>query len=54
MKVSSAVGVEIEEIRLTSLAYWYKVDDDYVLCGNATGSVSCPSGYVCWRDLGEK
>ncbi|CAF2943292.1 unnamed protein product [Rotaria sp. Silwood2] len=33
--------------------YWYKEDDAYVLCGNASGSRKCPKGYVCWKDRGE-
>ncbi|CAF0997674.1 unnamed protein product [Rotaria sordida] len=33
--------------------YWYKEDDDYVLCGNATGSRKCPKGYVCWKNRGK-
>ncbi|CAF3571749.1 unnamed protein product [Rotaria sp. Silwood1] len=26
--------------------YWYKENDLYVLCGNASGSTKCPDGYV--------
>ncbi|CAF1639120.1 unnamed protein product [Rotaria magnacalcarata] len=33
-------------------AYWYQKNKIYVLCGNATGSVKCPYGYVCWKDRG--
>ncbi|CAF3988549.1 unnamed protein product [Rotaria sp. Silwood2] len=33
-------------------AYWYQQDDLYVLCGNASGSIQCPDGYVCWKDRG--
>ena len=36
------------------LAFWYKVDDDYLLCGNASGSGGCPPGYVCWKVHGKK
>ncbi|CAF3299981.1 unnamed protein product [Rotaria socialis] len=32
--------------------YWYQKNEVYVLCGNATGSVKCPYGYVCWKDRG--
>ncbi|CAF3656748.1 unnamed protein product [Rotaria sp. Silwood1] len=33
--------------------YWYQEDDNYVLCGNASGSRKCPKGYVCWKDRGK-
>ncbi|CAF3628000.1 unnamed protein product [Rotaria socialis] len=32
--------------------YWHKENDLYVLCGNASGSIQCPSGFVCWKDRG--
>ncbi|CAF3621273.1 unnamed protein product [Rotaria sp. Silwood1] len=32
--------------------YWYKENDLYVLCGNASGSTKCPDGYVCLKDRG--
>ncbi|CAF0840530.1 unnamed protein product [Rotaria sordida] len=32
--------------------YWYKENDIYLLCGNASGSTKCPSGYICWKDRG--
>ncbi|CAF4313559.1 unnamed protein product, partial [Rotaria magnacalcarata] len=37
---------------LIRLPYWYQKNKIYVLCGNATGSVKCPYGYVCWKDRG--
>ncbi|CAF3197615.1 unnamed protein product [Rotaria sp. Silwood2] len=33
--------------------YWYKENDLYVLCGNASGSTKCPNGYVCMKDRGQ-
>ncbi|CAF3513815.1 unnamed protein product [Rotaria sp. Silwood1] len=33
--------------------YWYKENDNFLLCGNASGSTKCPSGYVCWRNRGQ-
>ncbi|CAF4218965.1 unnamed protein product [Rotaria socialis] len=33
-------------------ANWYQQDDIYVLCGNSSGSIRCPDGYVCWKDRG--
>jgi hypothetical protein len=33
---------------------WFKEDDVYVLCGNASGGGKCPPGYVCWKDRGIK
>ncbi len=35
-------------------AHWYKENDLYVLCGNASGSTKCPDGYVCWKDRGKR
>ncbi|CAF3491897.1 unnamed protein product [Rotaria socialis] len=32
--------------------YWYKENGDYLLCGNASGTVRCPAGYICWKDRG--
>ncbi|CAF1587688.1 unnamed protein product, partial [Adineta ricciae] len=33
-------------------AYWYQDNENYLLCGNASGSTRCPIGYVCWKDRG--
>ncbi|CAF1538985.1 unnamed protein product [Rotaria magnacalcarata] len=33
-------------------AHWYKDNELYRLCGNASGSTKCPAGYVCWKDRG--
>ncbi|CAF3187423.1 unnamed protein product [Rotaria sp. Silwood2] len=38
--------------QLDNETYWYQQDDLYVLCGNASGSIQCPDGYVCWKDRG--
>lgn len=35
-------------------ASWYQENDNYVLCGNSTGSTKCPEGYICWKDRGAK
>ncbi|CAF3386208.1 unnamed protein product, partial [Rotaria socialis] len=32
--------------------HWYKDNELYRLCGNASGSTKCPAGYVCWKDRG--
>ncbi|CAF3828874.1 unnamed protein product [Rotaria sordida] len=31
---------------------WYKENDIFLLCGNASGSTKCPSDYICWKDRG--
>ncbi|CAF4713197.1 unnamed protein product [Rotaria sp. Silwood1] len=31
---------------------WYRENERYVVCGNASGSRKCPHGYVCWQDRG--
>ena len=33
---------------------WYKEDDEYILCGNATGARKCPKNYICWKNRGMK
>ncbi|CAF1006440.1 unnamed protein product [Rotaria sordida] len=38
---------------INNTIYWYQEDEAYVLCGNASGSRKCPSGYVCWKDRGK-
>ncbi|CAF5201894.1 unnamed protein product, partial [Rotaria magnacalcarata] len=35
-----------------TLTHWYKDNELYRLCGNASGSTKCPAGYVCWKDRG--
>ncbi|CAF4177452.1 unnamed protein product [Rotaria sordida] len=41
------------DYHLRSLAYWYKENDIFLLCGNESGSTKCPPGYVCWKDRGK-
>ncbi len=36
------------------VAFWYKENDVYLVCGNTTGSGGCPPGYVCLKDQGDK
>ncbi|CAF1576192.1 unnamed protein product [Rotaria sordida] len=31
---------------------WYKENDIFLLCENASGSTKCPSDYICWKDRG--
>ncbi|UJR10951.1 hypothetical protein I4U23_015136 [Adineta vaga] len=37
---------------LDNETYWYQENQNYVLCGNASGTTKCPVGYVCWKDRG--
>ncbi|KAI8789145.1 sodium channel protein 1 brain-like isoform X1 [Biomphalaria glabrata] len=32
---------------------WYQEDEEYVLCGNLTGSGLCPADYICLPDIGD-
>jgi len=37
------------------LGTWFQDENgNFMLCGNGSGGTKCPSGYICWKDRGEK
>ncbi|KAH9488556.1 Sodium channel protein type 4 subunit alpha B [Bulinus truncatus] len=32
---------------------WYQEEEEYILCGNLTGSGMCPENYICLPDIGD-
>ncbi|CAF2903870.1 unnamed protein product [Rotaria sp. Silwood2] len=46
------MSYKLYEEEIKNEIHWYREDEVFVLCGNASGSRKCPPGYVCWKNRG--